>query len=84
MNEMNEAKNINKPITMVINETKKKFVNACNESGLSPALLDLIVGGFYSEVHSLAERQASEEEAAYVKAVEEINKETISKDNNIN
>ena len=62
---------MNKPITMVIKETKNKLANICNESGLSPVVLDLIVQGIYSEIHSLAERQTLEEEMAYVKAVEE-------------
>lgn len=59
---MNE---INKPITMVIKETKTKLINVLNESNLSPAILDLIMQGIYSETHSLAERQAIEEERAY-------------------
>lgn len=58
---------MNKPITMIIEETKAKLANICNESGLSPAILDLIMSGIYSEIHSLAERQASEERAAYIK-----------------
>ena len=56
---------MNKPITMIIKETKSKLVDVCNESGLSPAILDLIVQGIYSEVHSLAEKQALEEETVY-------------------
>ena len=62
---------MNKPLTMVIKETKKKLINVCNESGLSPAILDLIIQGIYTDVHSLAERQALEEEMAYVKTLEE-------------
>lgn len=57
---------MNKPLTMVIKETRTKLANACNESGLSPIILDLIMQGLYSEIHSLAERQTSEEEAAYL------------------
>ena len=62
---------MNKPLTMVIKETKKKLINVCNESGLSPTILDLIIQGIYTDVHSLAERQALEEEMAYVKTLEE-------------
>ena len=69
---------MNKPLTMVIKETEKKIADACNESGLSPAILDLIVRRFYSEIHSLAERQSLEEEMAYEKMV----KETTEKANN--
>lgn len=62
---------MNKPITMVIKETTNKLANVCNESGLSPAILDLIMQKFYSNIHSLAERQAAEEEMSYVKMLEE-------------
>lgn len=62
---------MNKPLTMVIKETKKKLINVCNESGLTPAILDLIIQGIYTDVHSLAERQALEEEMAYAKMVAE-------------
>ena len=59
----------NKPITMVINETKAELINVCNKSSLSPAVLDLILQGIYSEVHSLAERQALEEKKAYLETI---------------
>ena len=63
---MNEK---NKPITMVIKETKTKMISVINESGLPFAVLDLIMQGIYSEIHTLAERQASEEERAYIEAI---------------
>lgn len=62
---------MNKPLTMIIKETRMKLANICNESGLPPVILDLIIQGVYSEVHSLAERQTFEEEAAYVKMLKE-------------
>lgn len=63
---------MNKPLTVVIKETKKKIADACNESGLPPAILDLIMQGLYSEIHSLAERQSFEEEMSYAKMVKEV------------
>lgn len=80
---MNKSK-MNKPITMVIKETKMKIANICNESGLSPIVLDLIIQGIYSEIHSLAERQTEEEEAVYVKMLEETSKKTEVADENVN
>lgn len=65
---MNE---INKPISMAIKDTKTKLVNVCNESGLSPVILDLIMQGIYSEIHTLAEKQAADEEKAYIKMIAE-------------
>lgn len=73
---------MNKPIAMVIKETKTKIVNICNESGLSPIILDLIMQGIYSEIHSLAQRQTIEEEMAYVKASDETSKKAEVADKN--
>lgn len=61
---------MNKPLTMIIKETKSKLASVCNESGLSPVILDLIMQGIYSEIHAVVERQTIEEEIAYVKAIE--------------
>ena len=74
---------MNKPISMVIKETKTKIANICNESGLSPIVLDLIMQGIYSEVHSLAERQTMEEEMSYVKMLEEASQKTEIADTNV-
>lgn len=63
---------MNKPLTMVVKETKAKLAKVCNESGLSPVILDLIMQGIYSEIHSLAEKQTLEEEASYMKMTKEI------------
>lgn len=60
---------MNKPLTMVIKETQLKLANACNESGLPPSILDLIVQGIYSEIHSLAEKQYLQEETAYAQFI---------------
>lgn len=74
---------MNKPITMVIKETKNKLANICNESGLSPVVLDLIIQGIYSEIHSLAERQTIEEEMSYVKMLKETSKKAEVVDENV-
>ena len=72
---------MNKPFTMVVKETQKKLAKICNESGLSPMHLDLIIHGLYLEIHSLAERQAMEEEISYVKMLEEDSEKTELVDN---
>lgn len=61
---------MNKPLTMAIKDVKVKIVNACNESGLPPAILDLIMWGIYSEIHYAVERQTESEEFAYLKSLE--------------
>lgn len=67
---------MNKPMTMVVKETKSKLINVCNESGLPLVVLDLILQGIYSEVHILAEQQTMREEKDYIAA--------MTKDNDIN
>lgn len=69
---------MNKPLTMIIKETKTNLAMVCNESGLSPAILDLIVQGIYSEIHALAERQTLKEEADYLEAVKNAESESNS------
>lgn len=74
---------MNKPITIVIKETTNKLANVCNESGLSPAILDLIVQNFYANIHSLANRQAIDEEMSYAKMLEEAAKKTDVADESV-
>lgn len=66
---------MNKPISMIIKETRTELANVCNKSGLSPIILDLILQGIYSEVHTLAEKQENEEEKDYMKKLESGNVE---------
>ena len=73
---------MNKPLTMLIKETKTKIANICNESGLSPIVLDLIMQGIYYEIHSLAERQSVEEEMTYVKMIAEASEKAEVVDKN--
>lgn len=72
---------MDKPLTMMIKETQTKIANACNESGLPPVILDLIMQRIYFEIHSLVEKQTLEEEKSYMKMAEE-NADEKSKDKN--
>lgn len=72
---------MNKPITMIVKETKTKIINACNESGLPPIILDLIIQGIYSEIHSLAEKQSTEEEMIYIDMIK--NKDIKNSDSSL-
>lgn len=72
---------MNKPLSMVIKETKMKLANICNESGLPASILDLIVQGIYSEIHSIAEKQFADEERAYIEATK--NAKNIEDDSNV-
>ncbi len=77
---------MNKTLAMIIKETKIKLANVCNESGLPPTILDLILQGIYSEVHDLAERQALEDEKSYVEALrnKDIENSNIISEDNVN
>ena len=62
---------MNKPLTMIVKETQAKLAKICNESGLPPVILDLVIQGVYSEVHSITEKQTFEEEKAYIESLKE-------------
>lgn len=66
---------MNKPISLVIKDTQVELAKVCNNSGLSPVILDLIMQGIYSEIHALAEKQLADEKNEYVKKLESENKE---------
>ena len=68
---------MNKPLTMIIKETQNSVVNALNESGLPPIILDFIVRDIYTEVHNITERQATEDVENYKKSLEEETKKKI-------
>lgn len=67
---MKRERKMNKPISLIIEETKNGLANVCNKSGLPPIILDLILQGIYSEVHTLAEKQMSKEKEEYIKKLE--------------
>ena len=60
---------MNKPLTMIIKETQSNLARVCNESGLPPAILELVIHGIYSELHSIVEKQAADEEIAYTNMI---------------
>ena len=62
---------MNKSLAMAIKDTKIKLASVCNESGLPLAILDLVVQGIYTEIHSLAEKQLAEEEMSFAKTIED-------------
>lgn len=66
---------MNKPISMVINETRISLTNICNESGLPPCILELIVGNLYKEVKHVSEIQLKKDTEKYNNAQEDAKKE---------
>lgn len=51
-----------KSFNKTIKEVQKRIVQICNESGLSPIVLELILQNLLSEVHLMVEKQMFEEE----------------------
>jgi hypothetical protein len=66
---LRKAKKMNKPLTMIIKETKTKLIDVCNESELPPVILDLIIQGVCSEIHAIVERQSISETMEYEKSI---------------
>lgn len=72
-----------KPLSMMIEETKHKLAQICNESGLHICVLDLVMDGLRSEIHHLAERQTLNEKELYLKSLEQELKSDFSKESEL-
>lgn len=59
---------MNKPISMVINETRISLLKICNESGLPACVLELIVKDLYNDVNRVSENQFKKDEESYIQA----------------
>lgn len=51
-----------KSFNKTIKEVQRRIVQICNESDLSPIVLELILQNLLSEVHLMVEKQTFEEE----------------------
>ena len=68
----------NKPLSMIIEETKTKLAAVCNDSGLTPVILDLIMQNIYNEVRNLSKEQVVNEKTAYEESFKtEINNKKV-------
>lgn len=56
---------MNKPISMIVDETNEKIVRACNESGLPMCVLELIIKNIHNEISNLSEKGLAEDKAMY-------------------
>ena len=62
---------MNKPISMVINETRLSLTEICNQSGLPACVLEPIVRDLYEEIKYVSSVQLKQETEAYNKAQED-------------
>ena len=67
----NTNNTINKPISLIIEESKQTIVNAINSTGLPMTLLEMIVRDLYNEVRQKALYQYESEKVEYEKALAE-------------
>lgn len=57
---------MNKPLTLLIQETKLNFVHTINNASLPPCVLELILQDILNEIHILSQKQLQEDELAYM------------------
>lgn len=69
----NKNNQVEKPITMVIEETKNNLINVINQSGLHPFILDSIMKELHNEIHISYLKQAQMEAENYNKSVSKEN-----------
>lgn len=62
---------MDKPASMVMNEFTEKLEDCINKSGLPPVILELILGRYYTQIRSMAERQTLQETNTFTKSKED-------------
>lgn len=60
---------MDKPLSMKIQETKARLVNACNDSGLHISVLQLIINEVHTELNKANEQCMKDEFAEYQAAI---------------
>lgn len=74
---------MNKPITLVIEETKTKLAEIINTSGLPPFVIEPMLNTFLQEVHVASKRQYEIDKLQYEQAIakeQEEQNEDVKKD----
>lgn len=66
---------MNKPITLIREETKQKLANVINESGLPAFIIEPILSDFLNETRIVAQRQYEMEKAQYEQSLQDVNNE---------
>lgn len=62
---------MNKPISMVINETRISLLNICKESNLPACILEPILKDLHEEVKRVSAIQLKQDEESYTKTQKE-------------
>jgi hypothetical protein len=66
-----DKRKMEKPISMILSESKQTIINAVASTNLHPALLELIIKDIYNEVKLSAERQLEMEQGEYNYSLQE-------------
>ncbi len=60
---------MNKPLTLLVQETKSNLVRTINNASLPLCVLELIVEDVLNEIHVLSQKQLQEDELAYMNSL---------------
>ena len=64
-----------KPISMIIDETKQMLISTINECQLHPSILEMIVKDIYTEISMLNVNLRNQEKEQYLKEQKESTKQ---------
>ena len=70
-NNINTTKNIQKPLSVVMVETRDMIVNTLNATQMHPTLLEMILKDIYAEVQAQARLMLENEAAEYQRMLNE-------------
>lgn len=56
---------MNKPIALIIKDTRKQIINALNESQLPPCLLEAVLNPIYQQIAQAAQTEIVQAEKEY-------------------
>ena len=73
---MDNTNNINKPLSLIMKESKKTIIDAINQANLHPTLLELIIKDIYNEVQYNAKAFAEREKNEYEQAIAQFKETT--------
>ena len=64
-----------KPITMVVNETRESLIKTINESNLPPFIMEMMLKEIYAEVNQLNINVTIREKEEYLQSLKESTEE---------
>ena len=80
MNNTTNINNIEKPISLILEESKRVIIDAVNSTNLHPTLLEMIIKDIYNEVRERATYQYEFDKNEYEQKTHEQLKESTPKE----